>query len=329
MIRDESRTKPQTRDLAALKRAARARQPGWSFVLAGVMVIGVFHVGAILFDAAMSFTDWSLAGATFNYGQNYLNLVTSTEFVNALAVTLFYVLGTVPVTMALAMPIAYVMHTTLAQYAIYRILVFTPYVVPSVAGALIFQTVFGPTPGSLANAALGAVGVESQTWLLDGTGLFSILLGPWGVQPTGIWAGPSIALMVVMVAQVWNVLGFAVVVLLGALSNVEPSMFEAARIDGAGGVRMFRSIAMPLVKPTVLFLSVALTVFTMREFNLPYILAGGGPFGSTETLSLMMVRQFWQNNELGMGAATAIVLAALIIGLSWAQLKLSKGEQYD
>ncbi|WP_175476909.1 carbohydrate ABC transporter permease [Ruania alba] len=298
-------------------------------MLAGAIVIGVFHVGAIIFDVVMSFTDWSLAGATFNYGQNYADLIASAEFVNALAVTLFYVLGTVPVTLALAMPIAYLMHTTLARYSIYRILVFTPYVVPTVAGALIFQTVFGPTPGSLANALLGIFGAEPRTWLLDGNGLFAILLDPLGVQLSGLWAGPSVALMVVTVVQVWNLLGFTVVVLLGALSNVDPSMFEAARIDGAGGVRLFRNIAMPLVKPTLLFLSVALTVFTMREFNLPYVLAGGGPFGSTETLSLMMVRQFWEDNQLGMGATTAIVLALLIVGLSWVQFKVSKGEQYD
>lgn len=307
----------------------RSHRPGWLFVLPGLVIIGVFHVGAIGFDVVMSFTDWSLGGADFIAVENYVALLTSADFYNALLVTLFFVLGTVPVTLAIALPLAYLLHTTLSKYSIYRILVFTPYVVPTVAGAMIFQTIFGPTEGGLANAFLASFGVERRTWLLDGNGIVNVLLEPLGVDLPEPWAGPSVALVVVMVVQIWHLLGFTVVVLLGALSNLDPGLSEAARMDGAGAYRVFRSIAMPLVMPTILFLSVALIIFSMREFNLIFVLTGGGPFGSTETLSLMMVRQFWQENQLGLGATTAIILAFAIVGLSWVQFKFSKGEDHD
>lgn len=307
------------------RRTRRPHGPGWSFVLPGLLVIGVFHIGAFGFNIGMSFTDWSLGGASATGLENYVSLITDPAFYNALAVTLFFVIGTVPITLAIALPLAYVLHTTLAAHSIYRILVFTPYVVPTVAGAMIFQTIFGPTPGGLANSFLAVFGIESQTWLLDGTGIFAKLLAPTGAVLDGVWAGPSLALVVVMVVQVWHMLGFTVVVLLGALSNVDPGLSEAARIDGAGGFRIFRSISMPLVTPTVLFLSIALTIFSMREFNLIYVLTGGGPFGSSETLSILMVRQFWEDNQLGLGATTAIVLSLIIVLLSWVQSKVSKG----
>jgi multiple sugar transport system permease protein len=298
-------------------------------VLPGLVVIGVFHIGAISFDVIMSFTDWSLGGADFIGIQNYIDLLTNGDFYNALIVTLFFVIGTVPVTLAVALPLAYMLHTTLAKYPIYRVLIFTPYIVPTVAGAMVFQTIFGPTPGGLANALLANFGVERRTWLLDGNGVFNILLNPFGIELAQPWSGPSVALVVVMVVQIWHLLGFTVVVLLGALANLDPGLSEAARMDGASGFRIFRSIAMPLVMPTILFLSVALIIFSMREFNLIYVLTGGGPFGSTETLSLMMVRQFWEENQLGLGATTAIILALAIIGLSWIQFKFSKGEDHD
>jgi multiple sugar transport system permease protein len=298
-------------------------------VIPGILVIGVFHIGAIGFDVAMSFTDWSLAGAEPVGLANYASLLTDPAFYNSLMVTLAFVLGTVPVTMLIAMPLAYVMHTTLARYSIYRILIFTPYVVPTVAGAMIFQTIFAPTQGGLANSFLAMFGVEPQTWLLDGTGVFARLLAPFGVELSGPLAGPSVALVVVIIVQVWHMLGFSIVVLLGALSNIDPVLSEAARIDGANGARTFRSIAMPLIAPTLLFLSVALTIFSMREFNLIYILTGGGPFGSTETLAILMVRQFWEENQLGLGATTAIVLCLIVVGLSGLQAKFSRGADND
>jgi len=330
-------TKPSTIDQAFVggkirpPRLGRSvlHRPGWSFVLPGLAIIGVFHVGAIGFDVIMSFTDWSLGGADFLGLQNYADLLTSSQFLNALVVTLFFVLGTAPVTLLIAMPLAYLLHTTLANYSIYRILVFTPYVVPTVAGAMIFQTIFSPTPGGFANALLENLGIERRSWLLDGNGIFNLMLAPFGAELTGPLAGPSVALVVVMVVQIWHMLGFTVVVLLGALANLDPGLSEAARVDGASAFRIFRSIAMPLVTPTLLFLSIALTIFSMREFNLIYILTGGGPFGSTETLSIMMVRQFWEENQLGLGATTAIILALVIVFLSWIQSKFSKGEDND
>lgn len=291
------------------------------FVVPAMIPIAVFHLGAALFNAIMSTTDWSLAGANFVGLGNYARLLTSAEFINSLGVTVFYIVGTVPVALLLAIPLAYLLHFRLQRFAVYRVIIFTPYVVPTVATALVFGTIFGSTPAGLANWFLSLFGIETQRWLADPTGIINVV---FSTDLPGWWAGPSLSLVVIMMAQVWNLLGFAVVVLLAGLTNINSELPEAARIDGATEPRILRSIVLPQLAPSMLFLGVAMTVFVVREFNLIYLLTGGGPNHSTETLTVLMVHQFYENNQLGYGSAIGIVLAVGVGLFSFLQFYLAR-----
>ncbi|MBA2810216.1 MULTISPECIES: carbohydrate ABC transporter permease [Streptomyces] len=310
---------PETR-----RQRRRGNLTGLLFAVPALILLGVFHVWASVFNVAMSLTDWSLGGASFVGLRNYLELVGSAEFQNSLVVTLFFVVGTVPVTILLALPIAYALQYRLAKFHLYRVLVFTPYVVPTVASAMVWGVIFGSNQGSLANWILSWFGADPRQWLVDGTGVLNLLLEPLGVRLPGLWAGPSVALCVAMLAQIWHMLGFAVIVLLSGLAGIGEEVREAARMDGAGEFRILRSVVVPLLSPTILFLAVISLIFAVREFNIIYVLTGGGPQGSSETLSMLMVRQFYEDNELGRGATTGTFLALSVAALTLVQFWISR-----
>jgi ABC-type sugar transport system permease subunit len=272
----------------------------------------------------MSLTDWSLGGASFIGLRNYADMVVTPEFGRAVVVTLFFVVGTVPTTIIIGLPIAYALHFRLARFHFYRVLIFTPYVIPTVASAMIWSVIFGPSPGSLANWVLSWFGVAPRQWLTDSTGVLNLVLAPTGAELPGLLGGPSVALCVVMFAQVWHMLGFTVIVLLSGLAGISKELPEAARVDGAGEFRVLRSIVVPLLSPTILFLSVISLIFTVREFNMIFVLTGGGPQGTSETLSMLMVRQFYEDNELGRGAATGTVLAIAVALMTLLQFVISR-----
>lgn len=305
-------------------RRRRRNLTGLLFAVPALVLLGVFHVWASVFNIFMSLTDWSLGGASFVGLRNYLELLGSPEFRNSLVVTIFFVVGTVPVTILIGLPIAYALQYRLARFHLYRVLVFTPYVVPTVASAMIWGVIFGSNPGSLANWVLSWLGVSPRQWLVDGTGVCNLLLEPLGVELPGVLAGPSVALTVTMIAQVWHMLGFTVIVLLSGLTGIGEDVREAARVDGAGEFRVLRSVVVPLLSPTILFLAVISLIFAVREFNIIYVLTGGGPQGSSETLSMLMVRQFYEDNELGRGATTGTFLALTVALLTLVQFWISR-----
>jgi ABC-type sugar transport system permease subunit len=134
---------------------------------------------------------------------------------------------------------------------------------------------------------------------------------------------------VVIAARIWQMLGFTVVILLSGLTSMNDEVIEAARIDGASEFQIMRRIVIPMLYPTIFFLSVVSVVFAIREFNTIYVMTNGGPASSTQTLPLLMFQQFYQNNELGYGAATATVMFVIMLGITWAQFKLSRRWEYE
>jgi ABC-type sugar transport system permease subunit len=293
-------------------------------LLPAVMVIGVFHLWASGFNVAMGFTNWSFAGVDFVGLENYRYITTRGNFWNALVVTMFFVFGTVPTTVVIAVPLAYLLHQIVRRNYLYRLILFLPYIVPTVATSLVWSLFFSPSPGGVVNSVLRQFGGGLQPLLLDSTGVFEIVGEAIGVTVPEWGEGPSVAMVLVMLVRFWQMLGFTILIVYSGMTQLDPEMLEAARVDGASERQVLRKVVVPLLSPTLLFVTVVSFIFAIREFNTIYVLTGGGPARTTETLTMLVFRQFFEEGLLGRGAATATILFLIILLITWAQFRLSR-----
>jgi multiple sugar transport system permease protein len=295
------------------------------------LIVGGFHLWPLFYAAWVSLHDWGLAPGPWVGLANYRELARDPLFRQSLGVTLWYVLGTVPPTLALAYLVAELLHQPLRGRAFYRVLFFTPYVVSPVAAAAVWKWVFdSATPPLNHWLARCGLDVPNQVWLLQPRGVFQlaweVLGGRWPDALSGAhWlAGPSLALCCVMAVTVWTSLGFAAVVLLAGLSQVPGDVLEAARLDGAVGWRLRRHVVWPLLSPTLFFLLIVFTIRAFQAFNQIYVLTPRGLLGRTSTVTYYIYETAFMagGKGPGFGSAVAFVLLGIILALTALQFRL-------
>ena len=315
-----------------MRRAVVENLQGWLFVLPALAILTVFHFLPGFAAFGMSFVRWGVVPERFNGIENYVAILDPNgsrfdEFLNALGVTFWYVLLTVPVEMILGLVVAYLLFEKIFARGAYRAVYFLPYITSTVAAAAIFAWIFNPQNGFL-NFMLGLVGIGAQSWTQEPRGLFEIVGSAAGVRITGALAGPSLALVSVAILTVWHYVGFQVVIFMAGLGNISREFYEAARVDGANERQIFFRITLPLLSPTTFFVLVVATIGTMRSFNEIFVLTSpnaGGPLGTTTTMTLEIFRTFFQrtaNNGIGLGAAMSFILVAIILALTFVQFRV-------
>lgn len=195
---------------------------------------------------------------------------------------------------------------------------------------MVFRWIFHPQTG-LANSVLSAVGLPPQQWFFDTQPLFVKFLDFIGLAwPAGVptaLAGPTWALAIIILFGVWSSIGFNVVILLAGMTSIPADLYEVSRLDGMPWGATLRRVTVPLLSPTLLFLLIISVINAFLSFNAFYILSGGqgGPVGSTLSLPLYIFNNFYaRSNETGYAAAVSVLLAVFLLGLSWAQLRLSR-----
>ena len=296
-----------------MRRAGRWREAaeGYLFLAPALLIIGAFHVWPAAYVFYMSLFRWDILQGAFLGLRNYERLVQDPEFLGSLGLTLVYVIGSVPLEMAIGLGLALVLHQRLRFRGLFRLLYFLPYVTSQVAIALVWGWVFNPSYGA-ANGLLASLGFPQQRWLLEPGGIFA---------PD---APPSLALTAIMLVTVWHFLGFHAVVFLSGLTAIPDELVDAARIDGAAGWKLFRHITFPLLSPTTYFLLLVATIGAMTSFNLVYVMGGGGqafgcagnPLGTTRVAALLVFDRFWCQTQLGYASAAAFVLGLVVLAIS-------------
>ncbi len=254
--------------------------------------------------------------------------VGDTNYYNSLLITTTYALGTVPVQLALGLFLAYIMFYEIGLgKELYRVIYFLPYVAPTVATATVFGIIFSSRPFSLANRALGLVGIPAQGWLFESKGVFQIIAemvaGP-GVQLPAFLVGPSLALVSIILYNIWVFAGYNSVIFLAGLGAIPHDLYEAAKVDGAGRWAAFRKITLPLLSPTTFFLIILSVTGTFRAFTHIYVMRETAARGTADTASVHIFVQFWQFNQWGYASAMAFVLFGIILILTLIQNELSK-----
>jgi len=240
------------------------------------------------------------------------------QFLNSLVVTLYYALGTVPAEIILGMVLAYILYQEIVGKEIFRMLYFLPYVTPSVTTAVVFQIIFSSRDTSLANRLIGWFGADPLKWRFEPKPFLNLL----GINLKGFLAGPSLALISIILYGIWSFVGYNTVIFLAGLGNIPKETYEAAEIDGASKWDMFKNITMPLLSPVTFYLMLIAFIGTFKAFNHIYVMRTPSAGVSVVTASLMIFDRFYKANQYGVATAQAIVLFLIILGLTFAQNKL-------
>ncbi len=319
----------QARVAARRRRTILEHAEAYLFVAPALLIIGVFHILPGIAAFVMSLTKWGVIYERWAWLENYGAILDPAgsrfgDFVNALGVTASYVLMTVPIEMAVALVVAFVLYQGTVGRGAYRVVYFMPYITSVVAAATIFEWIFDANFGFL-NYLLGLVGIGSQAWLREPRGIVQMVGSALGASVPDGFAGPSLSLVAVSIFTIWHFIGFQTVIFLAGLTNISRELYEAARIDGAGDRQIFARITLPLLSPTIFFVAIIATVGAMRSFSQIYVLTNGGPLDTTRTVPLLIFRTFFERtsvNGIGLGAAMSFVFVLVIIAITLSQFRV-------
>jgi multiple sugar transport system permease protein len=251
-----------------------------------------------------------------------------TDYLNSLLITAWYAVGTVPMQLFLGIFLSYLLFYEInIGKSLYRMIYFMPYVAPTVATATVFGIIFSSRDYSLSNRFLGLLGLPAQNWLLEAKGIFQIIAelvaGP-DVQLPGFLTGPSLALVAIILYNIWVFAGYNAVIFLAGLGSIPGDLYEAAKVDGAGRWQAFRRITFPLLSPTTFFLTLLGITGTFRAFTHVYVMRQAAARGTADTASVHIFVQFWQFNQWGYASAMSFVLFGIILILTLIQNEVSR-----
>lgn len=258
-----------------------------------------------------------LGGVVFVTGWGQMYETGNKNFLVSLIVTFYYAIGTVPAEVIIGMILAFMLYQDIIGKDIFRMVYFLPYVTPSVTSAVVFQIIFSLRETSIANMIIGWFGIKPQGWRFEPKPFLNLL----GIDLSAFLAGPSLALISIMIYGIWSFVGYNTVIFLAGLGNIPKETYEAAEIDGASRVQMFRSITMPLLSPTTFYLTLIGFIGTFKAFNHIFVLRTPSARESVITTSLLIFDNFYKANQYGVATAQAIVLFLVILGLTMAQNK--------
>jgi multiple sugar transport system permease protein len=279
---------------------------GWAFVAPAVILIAVFFLIPIGWSLLLSLQANNLIAPAHYVGlANYRALTKDPQFSSAVGHTLLYTAIFVPVSVAGALGLAVALNRRIRGIRFYRLAVFVPLVTSTVATGIIFLWLLDPTFG-LVNYALHAVGLPQQQFLQD----------------------PNEALYCIIAMTMWGWLGFDVIVYLAALQGIPEELLEAAEMDGASRFSRFRSVVVPLLGPSTLFLVVWSTINALQLFDEIYVTTRGGPLGSTTVIVYYLYQQAFQFFNGGYGAAIAWVLFLGILVVTLIQMWIGRRRVY-
>ena len=193
---------------------------------------------------------------------------------------------------------------------------FLPYVTPFIASAAVFKQIFANRDTSPVNLVIRALGGEGLAWLQESKGVNLIIADIFGFDLPQWAAGPSLALVVVIIHSIWTYVGYDTVIYLAGLGNIPTELNEAAAIDGASRWDVFRFITFPLLSPTTYFLSLIAVIGTFKAFATLWVFREPLAVGTTNTFSVVIFIEFFEKLRYGYASAMAFVLFAIILGLT-------------
>lgn len=285
----------------------------WLFLAPALMVIGVFFALPVLGALVLSFTDYDLYALADPHNvrfvglHNYVALLQRPLFWAALGHTVYFVAVAVPLSMAVSLGGALLLNSPLARaQAFFRTALFAPVVTTVVAVAIIWRYLFNTKYG-VVNGLLDVLGVHPVDWLGDPH-----------------WAMPTIILF-----AAWKNFGYNMIIFLAGLQAIPPTLYEAARIDGASPWRQFRHITWPMLRPTLLMVAILTVSGYFQLFAEPYVITEGGPLQSTVSVLYLMYDEGFTWWNLGSASAVAFALFVVMFAVTALMLRLGRRDAFE
>ena len=232
--------------------------------------------------------------------ENYQTLFSDAEVGRAFVNTFLYTILTVPVGVFLSLMTACLLNTNIRGKGLFRTIYYIPVVSAPVAVAMVWKWMYNYEYGVI-NFVLQALGIESVNWIADG----------------------SVVLISLAIIGIWSMLGYNMVILLGGLQGIPKSYYEAAEVDGAGGIRQFFSITVPLVTPTLFFVLLTTMISSLQVFDTIYMIVGelNPALQDAQSIVFLFYRYMFKISDKGYGATIGTALLAVILALTFIQMK--------
>jgi multiple sugar transport system permease protein len=274
---------------------------GLAFISPWIIGFIWFNLYPVLASVYYSFTSFHVIENPQWVGLGNFNTLAHDElFWTSLVNTAYYIAGSVPLDLVAALLIAVLLNLRLPLRSILRTCYYIPTIVPTVAGAILWIMLFN-THGGIINQTLGLVGIDEIPWLSSPN-----------------WAMPAIILL-----SVWSA-GMPIVIFLAGLQDVPTTLYEAARLDGAGSLRLVWHVTVPLVSPVILLNGVLGIINASQIFASPLIMTGGGPLNATLMYSITLFRNAFVYYKMGYASALAWIFFVFLFGLTLLSLRLSR-----
>lgn len=285
-------SRPKTRRTGWGRREARIALLYLSPVL---LYFLLFYGLPILADFAMTFFAGTgpLTGGAFIGLDNYIRLIGDRVFQQSLLTTFWFMLGAGGCSIIFGLGLALLLNRRIRFRISFRALIFFPYMTSMVIIALVWSVIFDKQLGIL-NYLLSLVGIAPLGWLND----------------------PNLALVAIIIVTVWWTTGYDMVLFLAGLQAIPSEFYDAARVDGAGAIAVFRGITFPLLAPTTFFVLIITIINTSEAFIQPYVMTIGGPANATNLASYYIYNVAFTHLNLGYASAIAFAMFAIVFGIT-------------
>ena len=271
---------------------------GLLFVLPALVGTFIFIIIPIFCSFALSFADWDLLNDITLVGlDNYKSVLSEPEFLQILINTFVYAISTTVFAVIIPLIIASILNTKIRGAEAFKTIYFLPFITPAVVIAIVWAWIFDPNIG-LVNNLLNT----HYSWLYS----------------------TKLAMPVLIFISVWKLVGYNVVLFLTGFSTINQDVYEAAKIDGANSKQTFLKITVPLLKPTIYFVTTVTAISSFQIFDLIYVMTQGGPAGSTDVIVYSIYKYAFEYFDIGKSCALAYILFVIILVLALVQRKFQK-----
>ncbi len=290
-----------------LRGQAKRRLTIIGFLVPALTILGLFVFWPMLSALRLSFTDASGFGREEYVGfDNYLRVFTDPQILGAMGNTVLYTVLFTPIAVVVALFLAMALNSpSLPLRGAFRTWLFLPFIVSLAVAAFAWQYLLDPQ-----------------------VGLINYWLQTFGIRIGNVLQDPVLAMPTVVLVAVWKNFAFYMIVFLAGLQEIPGSLYEAASIDGAGPWSRFRNVTLPLLNNTTGFVLIIATIAALQAFDQIYVLTGGGPYRSTQTVVMQIYQSGFKDLELGFASALSYVLLIATLVLSLVQFAITaRGEK--